>query len=98
MANQKDDRFEPKLGRAKSKGKSPQKFISRVLRAASKAGPVSRSGLAPHRRSGAKVGRGHVVARLVGDRLTAASRRVTIKTRLVNLKKAAAGSAIAHLR
>jgi type IV secretory pathway VirD2 relaxase len=38
------------------------------------------------------------VARLVGDRLTATSRRVTIKTRLVNLKKAPAGSAIAHLR
>ena len=98
MANQKDDRFEPKLGRAKAKGKSPRRFVSRVLKAASKAGPVSRSGLAPHRRAGAKVGRGQVVARLVGDRLTASSRRVTIKTRLVNLKKSPAGSAIAHLR
>src|SRR3984957_10560562 len=98
MANQKDDRFEPKLGRAKAKGKSPRRFVSRVLKAASKAGPVSRSGLAPHRRAGAKVGRGQVVARLVGDRLTASSRRVTIKTRLVNLKKSPAGSAIAHLK
>lgn len=42
MASQKDDHIEPKLGRSRAKGKSAEKFISRVLRAASKAGPVSR--------------------------------------------------------
>ena len=95
---QKDDRFEPKLGRARAKGKSRQKFISRVLRAASKAGPVSERGLGSKRGMGAECGRGQVVARLVGDRLSATSRRVAVKARLVNLKRAAVGSAIAHLK
>jgi type IV secretory pathway VirD2 relaxase len=95
---QKDDRFEPKLGRSRAKGKSPQKFISRVLRAASKAGPVARRGLGSKRGTGAERGRGQVIARLVGDRLSATSRRVAVKARLVNLKRAAPGSAIAHLK
>lgn len=38
------------------------------------------------------------MARLVGDRLSATSRRVAVKARLVNLKRAAVGSAIAHLK
>src|SRR5450631_1104328 len=98
MVRQKDDRFEPKLGRSRAKGKSPQKFISRVLRAASKAGPVSRQGLGFKRGSGAERGRGQVVARLIGDRLSATTRRVAVKARLVNLKRAVPGSAIAHLK
>ena len=98
MARQRDDHFEPKLGRSRAKGKSPQKFISRVLRAASKAGPVARRGLSVKRGAGAERGRGQVVARLVGDRLSATSRRVAVKARLVNLRRAAKGSAIAHLK
>ena len=98
MVRRKDDHIEPKLGRARSKGKSPKKFISRVLRAASKAGPVSRGSFNAKRRLGAAQGRGQVVARLVGDRLNATSRRVAVKARLVNLKRAAPGSAIAHLK
>ena len=78
---QKDDRFEPKLGRSRAKGKSPQKFISRVLRAASKAGPVALRGLGSKRGTGAERGRGQVIARLVGDRLGATSRRVAVKAR-----------------
>lgn len=96
--NRRDDRFEPKLGRSRHKGQSPQKFVSRVLKAASKAGPVSRSGLVAKRGAGAKFGRGYVVAQLVGDRLSATSRRVTVKARLVNLERAGVGSAINHLR
>jgi len=98
VARQKDDHIEPKLGRSRAKGKSPEKFISRVLRAASKAGPVSRTGLSAKRGTGAARGRGQIVARLVGDRLSARSRRVAVKARLVNLKRAAKGSAIAHLK
>ena len=98
MASAKDDRFEPKLGRSRAKGKSPQKFISRVVRAASKAGPISRAGLSIKRGTGAGRGRGQVVARLVGDRLSATSRRVAVKVRLVNLRRAVKGSAIAHLK
>jgi len=97
MSHPKDDRFTPKLGRAKSKGASPQKFISRVLRAASKAGPyrdrVSRPIAGPVRKPDAATS-----WPTGGNRLSATSRRVTVKARLVNLKKAPAGSAIAHLK
>jgi type IV secretory pathway VirD2 relaxase len=98
VASQKDDHIEPKLGRSRAKGKSAEKFISRVLRAASKAGPVSRRGLSAKRGKGAECGRGQVVARLVGDRMSATSRRVAVKARLVNLRRAVKGSAIAHLK
>ena len=98
MVSQKDDHVEPKLGRSRAKGKSPEKFISRVLRAASKAGPVSHRGLSAKRGTGAERGRGQVIARLVGDRLSATSRRVAVKARLVNLRRAVKGSAIAHLK
>jgi type IV secretory pathway VirD2 relaxase len=95
---QKDDHVEPKLGRSRAKGKFPEKFISRVLRAASKAGPVSSRGLSSKRGAGTARGRGQVVARVIGDRLRATSRRVAVKAHLVNLKRAASGSAIAHLK
>ena len=99
MAGAKDDdRFEPKLGRSRAKGKSPQKFISRVLRAASKAGPVSRNGLSAKGGKGAERGRGQVVARMVGARMHATSRLVAVKAHLVNLRLVAKGSAIAHLK
>jgi type IV secretory pathway VirD2 relaxase len=98
MVRQKDDHVEPKLGRSRAKGKTPEKFISRVLRAASKSGPVPRRGLSAKRGAGAGRGRGQVVARMIGDRLSATSRRVAVKAHLVNLKRAAPGSAIAHLK
>jgi len=44
------------------------------------------------------LGRGHVAARFTGASLTAGSRRVTIKTRLVHLAKAGARSTATHLR
>ena len=98
MSNQYDDQFEPKLGRSRSDAQSARKFISQVLKAASKAGPLSRSGLTMRRGTGGMFGRGYVVSQMVGDRLGASSRRVTVKTRLVNLKRAGVGSAINHLR
>ncbi len=98
MVRAQDDQIEPKLGRARAKGKGPQKFISRVLKAASKAGPVSRMGVSATRRAGARHGRGQAVARLIGDRLSVTSRRVAVKARIVNLRRAAPGSAIAHLK
>jgi type IV secretory pathway VirD2 relaxase len=98
MVRGKDDDFEPKLGRSRAKGKSPRKFISRVLRAASKAGPVSRGGLRYNRGASASFGRGQVAARLVGNRMSATSRLVTVKTLLVNLKRTPMGSSIAHLK
>lgn len=72
-----------------------QPFINRVLKQASKAG--AKTGKAGHR-PGARLGRGHVAARFAGQSLAANARRVTIKTRLVNLAKAGPRSTVTHLR
>lgn len=47
---------------------------------------------------GARLGRGHVTSRLAGRGLGSDSRRVAIKTRLVNLAKAGPRSLATHLR
>ncbi|HEI6793837.1 MULTISPECIES: relaxase/mobilization nuclease and DUF3363 domain-containing protein [Enterobacteriaceae] len=72
-----------------------QPFVSRVLKQVSKAG--ARASKAGHR-PGARLGRGHVAARFAGQSLAANARRVTIKTRLVNLAKAGPRSTATHLR
>ncbi|MDZ4240194.1 MAG: relaxase/mobilization nuclease and DUF3363 domain-containing protein [Hydrogenophaga sp.] len=70
-------------------------FINQVVRQTSKAGAkVAKAGNRP----GARLGRGHVAARFTGTSLTANSRRVTIKTRLINLAKAGSRSTVTHLR
>ena len=63
-----------------------QKFVSQVLKEVGKAGGKSprTSGTRP----GARLGRGHVAARFAGRSAQPGARRVTIKTRLVNLKQA----------
>ncbi len=93
MSNQHDDRFRVRPGAPKNR---QQKFISQVLREVSKAGgkSVRKSGARP----GARLGRGHVAARLTGRTAQPGSRRVTIKTRLVNLKQAGSRSTTTHLR
>lgn len=93
-----DDSFRPKLGRPRSKGGKAPRFISRVLKAASKAGSVANSGLAANRARGAKRGRGHAVAKLLNQPSNPSARRVAVKTRLVHLKHAAVGSVAEHLR
>lgn len=93
MSKQDDDRFRVRPGAPKNR---QQKFISQVLREVSKAGgkSVRKSGARP----GARLGRGHVAARFTGRTAQPGSRRVTIKTRLVNLKQAGPRSTTTHLR
>ncbi|MFA5676990.1 MAG: relaxase/mobilization nuclease and DUF3363 domain-containing protein [Pseudomonas sp.] len=92
MSRHDDDRFRLRPGAPKQRGDA---FINQVLRQTSKAGAkVVKAGNRP----GARLGRGHVAARFTGASLTAGSRRVTIKTRLVNLAKAGARSTATHLR
>lgn len=92
MSRNDDDRFRIRPGAPKQRGDA---FINQVLRQTSKAGAkVAKAGNRP----GARLGRGHVTARFTGASLTANSRRVTIKTRLVNLAKAGPRSTATHLR
>lgn len=92
MSRNDDDRFRLRPGAPKQRGDA---FINQVLRQTSKAGAkVAKAGNRP----GARLGRGHVAARFTGASLTTVSRRVTIKTRLVNLAKAGARSTATHLR
>ena len=93
MSKQDDDRFRVRPGAPKNR---QQKFVSQVLKEVSKAGgkSVRKSGTRP----GARLGRGHVAASFTGRSAQPGSRRVTIKTRLVNLKQAGARSTTTHLR
>lgn len=90
--NEDGDSFRVRPSAPRNRG---QTFINRVLRQASKAGSRPRKGGG---RPGARLGRGHVAARFAGQSLAPNARRVTIKTRLVNLSKAGARSTITHLR
>lgn len=93
MSKQDDDRFRVRPSAPKNR---QQKFVSQVLKEVSKAGgkSVRQSGTRP----GARLGRGHVAASFTGRSAQPGSRRVTIKTRLVNLKQAGARSTTTHLR
>ncbi|MAT64283.1 MAG: type VI secretion protein [Gammaproteobacteria bacterium] len=93
MSKQDDDRFRVRPNAPKNR---QQKFVSQVLKEVSKAGgrSVRRSGARP----GARLGRGHVAASFTGRSAQPGSRRVTIKTRLVNLKQAGSRSTTTHLR
>lgn len=87
------DRFQVRPGAPKDR---QQSFVTQVLRQNGKsgAGAVRKAGKQP----GARLGRGHVAARFAGQLLARNARRVTIKTRLVNLSKAGPRSTIIHLR
>ena len=93
MSNRDDDRFRLRPGAPKNR---QPKFVSQVLKEVSKAGGASvrKSGARP----GARLGRGHVAARFAGHAANPGSRRVAIKTRLVNLKQSGSRSTTTHLR
>jgi type IV secretory pathway VirD2 relaxase len=97
MSTADDDHFRIRPGAPKSR---PPKFVSQVLKEVSKAGSTSlkRSARKLSGRPGARLGRGHTAARFTNHSLQPGSRRVTIKTRLVNLKQAGARSTSTHLR
>ena len=93
MSRDDDDRFRVRPGAPKHRS---QRFVSQVLREVNKAGGKSLRKTAA--RPGARLGRGHVAARFAGRTLPAHARRVTIKTRLVNLRQSGPRSAATHLR
>jgi type IV secretory pathway VirD2 relaxase len=88
-----EERFRPRPGAPKQRG---QTFVNQVLRQANKAGTGKprKAGQQP----GARLGRGHVAARFSAQQLPPNARRVTIKTRLVNLRQAGKRSTTSHLR
>jgi len=88
-----DLRFRPQPGKPQQRG---QTFVNQVLRQANKAG-TGKPRKAGHQ-PGARLGRGHVAARFSAQQLQPSTRRVTIKTRLVNLRQAGKRSTLSHLR
>ncbi|UPT57217.1 relaxase/mobilization nuclease and DUF3363 domain-containing protein [Dickeya zeae] len=92
MSQKHDERFTPRPGRPKQRGDA---FVRQVARQINKAGiRTAKNG----RRPGARLGRGQVAARFAHDAYSPDWRRVTVKTRLVNLTKAGARSTSTHLR
>jgi type IV secretory pathway VirD2 relaxase len=88
-----DNRFRIRPGAPRQRGDA---FVAQVLRQAGRAANATggRRGKVP----GSRLGRGHVAARFTGQSLSAHSRRVTVKVRLVYLKQVGARSTTTHLR
>ena len=83
MKRSRDDRFRPRVGPPRSRGDaSSQRFIGRVVRAASRSGK-SLGYRATRARPGARLGRGYAAARLAARALGPRSRRVIVKVRIV---------------
>lgn len=104
MTDRRDDDFRVRPSAPKNRGKGQgQSFVSKVLKQAGKASSgksaVRRPGAAgTGQRPGSRLGRGHTAARFAGAKLTPMSRRVTIKTLLVNHQRASPQSLTKHLR
>ncbi|MBC9250966.1 type VI secretion protein [Pseudomonas alcaligenes] len=103
MTDERDDfRVRPSAPKNRDKG-----FVSKVLKQVGKAGGKSAvrrpalfgsNGQHTGQRPGSRLGRGHTAARFAGSSLTPFSRRVTIKTLLVNQRQASPQSLAKHLR
>ncbi|MGK4342857.1 DUF3363 domain-containing protein [Ectopseudomonas oleovorans] len=108
MTDRGDHDFWVRPGAPKNRGKGQgQSFVSKVLKRAGKASggksavrrPVAGgSGQHAGQRPGSRLGRGHTAARFAGAKLTPMSRRVTVKTLLVNQRNASPQSLAKHLR
>lgn len=92
------------MNRGKGQGQS---FVSKVLKQAGKASggkssmrhsAAGGSGAHAGQRPDSRLGRGHTAARFAGAKLTPMSRRVTIKTLLVNQRNASPQSLAKYLR
>ncbi|MCQ4291879.1 relaxase/mobilization nuclease and DUF3363 domain-containing protein [Pseudomonas stutzeri] len=108
MTDRRDDDFRVRPSAPKNRGKGQsQNFVSKVLKQAGKASGgksaarrpgTGVSGQRAGQRPGSRLGRGHTAARFAGAKLTPMSRRVTIKTLLVNQRNASPQSLAKHLR
>ncbi|KSQ39507.1 type VI secretion protein [Pseudomonas aeruginosa] len=106
MTDRRDDDFRVRPSTPKNRGKG-QSFVSKVLKQTGKASGGKSSmrhsaaggrGARAGQRPGSRLGRGHTAARFAGAKLTPMSRRVTIKTLLVNQRNASPQSLAKHLR
>jgi type IV secretory pathway VirD2 relaxase len=101
MTDRRDDDFRIRPSAPKNQG---QGFVSKVLKQAGKASGGKSSVRRPAaargtgQRPGSRLGRGHTAARFAGAKLTPMSRRVTIKTLLVNQRQASPQSLAKHVR
>ncbi|WP_296560761.1 DUF3363 domain-containing protein [Pigmentiphaga sp.] len=101
MASRDEDRFRPKPGPPKKgSGGRSQRFVSQVLKAASKTGgkPSARTTGKLRGRPASTFGRGRVAAGMAGRGLRADARRVVIKSRFVVLRRAGSEAVATHLR
>ncbi|SSJ43640.1 relaxase/mobilization nuclease and DUF3363 domain-containing protein [Klebsiella pneumoniae] len=103
MTDRRDDDFRVRPSAPKNRGKGhDQSFVSKVLKQAGKASggksSMRHSAAGSGARAGQRLGRGHTAARFAGAKLTLMSRRVTIKTLLVNQRNASPQSLAKHLR
>ena len=108
MTDHRDDDFRVRPSAPKNRGKGQgQSFVSKVLKQAGKASSgksavrrpaTGGNGQRAGQRPGSRLGRGHTAARFAGAKLTPMSRRVTIKTLLVNQRNASPQSLGKHLR
>ncbi|MBB5213966.1 relaxase/mobilization nuclease and DUF3363 domain-containing protein [Parapusillimonas granuli] len=104
MTDRRDDDFRVRSSAPKNRGKGQgQSFVSKVLKQAGKASSgksaVRRPGTGGSgHRPGSRLGRGHTATRFAGATLTPMSRRVIIKTLLVNQRNASPQSLAKHLR
>ena len=100
----RDDEFEPKLGKIRSRGsKRGRRYLQQVLHAVALAGGVRRGGGSQRRGTfhGNRIGRGAGVGRVLASRDRYAAyrqRRVIIKSRIVKLAGNGLKGAQAHLR
>lgn len=101
MSDHRDDDFRIRPSAPKHRG---QGFVSKVLTQTSKASSGKSSARrqtsagSTGQRPSSRLGRGHTAARFTGTSLTPFSRRVTIKTLLVNQRRASPQSLAKHLR
>ena len=100
----RDDDFEPKLGKIRSRGsKRGRKYLHRVLQAVALAGGRVRSGSSARKTKfhGSQIGRGASIGRMLASRDRYAafrSLRVIVKSRIVKLAGNGIKGARAHLR
>lgn len=108
MTDRRDNDFRVRPSAPKNRGKGQgQSFVSKVLKQTGKASGGKSSmrhsaaggnGARAGQRPGSRLGRGHTAARFAGAKLTPMSRRMTIKTLLVNQRQASPQSLAKHLR
>ena len=100
MNRRDDNEFRPKPAARRGKqSRAGERFLSRVLRGVNRAGGMRlRTPSTKPRPTLARLGRGAGAAAFAGSKLGPRSRRVVVKSRIVNLKHVTPQAVDAHLR